>query len=779
VVRETKVGTPDRSRYRPKFEGELGSREKVDLDVIGKRQPRLDSPEKVSGRSLFADDVVLPGMLCGKVLRSRYAHARIKSIDTSKAEALPGVKAVLTAKDVGEIDVNGREPVFAKEWVTYIGEEVAAVAALDEKTAEAALALIEVDYEELPAVMTMRRALKEGAPLVNGVTEGNVWSDDVDNYGDPDAAFEAADYVFEEKYEAGVTHNLFAEFHVAVVDFSLPDKLTLYTPTQTSYLMQHALGPAFGLSISQVQIIHLNTGGAFSGRGSVRPHHYIAALLSRQTRRPVKVFATGDEEFLVCRALGENKYKMRMALAKDGTIKAFDMAAEMDGGAVGTEVGYFGWMAGLCNSWVFPLEGLRMRRRCVLTNNRPNFLGHGGLMLSTNAAIMQLINTAAKKMGRDPMDLLYQNAIEEGHVGLSGEWFASCGLKECIETVRKASDWDKRYGKLEPYHGLGVGIGSMAAGAKGAFRHDTSAVMVRVNEDGLCTVYTGIPDMGQGTHTTMAMIAAEVLGIDPEDMQVIAGDTDLTPVDVGAFAQRGTIQTGNAARNAALDARDQLAKVAAAKLEVEQDSLVFQGGKVYPEGAPDNAIAFEKLVYATLHGKEGRSVMGRGFYNSPLQFGTTSWSFGAQVCEVKVDPDTGEVEVIKVWVAHDLGRAINPLACEGQIDGQVYSAMSQILYEEVQTDAGLYLNPSRLEYKMPRTYEMPEIEYHLIETIDPFGPFGAKEIGEGIIVVSGGAIAAAVSDALGGEFMGEMPMAPWRVLKHVKKQQRAAAKTAA
>jgi 4-hydroxybenzoyl-CoA reductase subunit alpha len=772
TVRETKVGTPDRSRRRPRFEGELGSREKIDLDVIGKRQPRLDGPEKVSGRSIFADDVQLPGMLCGKILRSRYAHARILSLDTSKAEALPGVKAVITAKDIGEIDVNGREPVFASDAVTYIGEEIAAVAALDELTAEKALELIEIEYEELPAVMNMRRALKEGAPLVDGKTEGNLWSDDIDNYGEVEPAFETADYIFEEKYEAGVTHNLFAEFHVAVVDFSLPDKLTLYTPTQTSYLMQHALAPAFGLTLSQVQIIHLNTGGAFSGRGSVRPHHYIAILLSRETRRPVKIFATGDEEFLVCRALGENKYKMRMALKKDGTITAFDMEAEMDGGAVGTEVGYFGWMAGLCNSWVFPLEGLRMRRRCVLTNNRPNFLGHGGLMLSTNAAIMQLINTTAKKIDRDPIDLLYQNAIEEGHTGLSGEWFASCGLRECIETVRKASDWDNRYGKLESYHGLGVGIGSMAAGAKGAFRHDTSAVMVRVGEDGIVTVYTGIPDMGQGTHTTMAVIVAEVLGIDPNDMKVIAGDTDLTPIDVGAFAQRGTIQTGNAARNAALDAREQLTVYAAGKLEVDKDDLVFRGGKVYAQNAPDKSMGFEDLVYKTLHGKEGRSVMGRGFYNSPLQFGTTSWSFGAQIAEVKVDPDTGEVQVLKVWVAHDLGRAINPLACEGQIDGQVYSAMSQILYEEVQTDAGLYLNPSRLEYKVPRSYEMPEIDYHLIETIDPFGPFGAKEIGEGIIVVSGGAIAAAVSDALGGEFIGEMPMAPWRVLKHVKRVQR-------
>ena len=286
-------------------------------------------------------------------------------------------------------------------------------------------------------------------------------------------------------------------------------------------------------------------------------------------------------------------------------------------------------------------------------------------------------------------------------------------------------------------------------------------------------MYTGIPDMGQGTHTTMAIIAAEVLGIEADDVRLVAGDTDLTPIDIGAFAQRGTITTGNAVRNAALDVRNQIATVAAEKLQVDKDDLVFWKGKVSSASEPDKSLDFQTVVYGTLHGKEGRYLMGRGFYNSPLPFGTTSWSFGAQVAEVKVDPETGQVDLLKVTVAHDLGRAINPLAVEGQIDGQVYSAMSQVLYEEVVTDEGLNLNPSRLEYKMPRTYEMPEISYHLIETIDPYGPFGAKEVGEGPIVVAGGAIVAAVSDALGGIYMHEMPLTPWRVLRAIVSRDKA------
>lgn len=762
--------------------------QEAELSVVGKRQPRLDGPQKVTGRSVFTDDVVLPGMLAGKILRSQHAHARIVRLDTARAEALPGVKAVITAahatgmaasstESAGEaskrrtgkaIKLKTGESVFADQVVTYIGEEIAAVAALDEATAEKALDLIEVEYEPLPATMDSRRAVKPGAPQVNPEFPGNVWSEDIDNYGKPDEAFESADFVVEGKFEAGVTHNLYAEFHVAVVDFSRPDKLKVWTPTQTSYLMQHSLAPAFGLSLNQVQIIHLNTGGAFSGRGAVRPHHYVAALLSRETRRPVKVFSAGDEEFLIGRALGKNRYKTRIAANEDGTLKAFDMSCEMDGGAVGNEVGYFGWMAGLCNAWVFDLEGNRFRRKVILTHQRPNFLGHGGMMVSSNCAVMQLVAKVAKSLDMDPMDLLLKNAVEPGHTGLSGEVFASCGLKECIETVRRESGWDDKYGKLPPFHGIGVAIGAMASGAKGAFKHDTSAAMVRVGEDGLVTVYTGIPDMGQGTHTTMAMIAAEVLGIDANDMQLIAGDTDLTPIDVGAFAQRGTITTGNATRNAAIDARNQLAKHAAEKLETEPDNLVFRNGRVLRADDPNQSLSFKEVAYATLHGMEGRCVMGRGFFNSPLPYGTMAWSFDAQVAEVKVDPETGHIQVLKVTVAHDLGRTINPLAVEGQIDGQVFSAMSQVIYEELVTDDGLFLNPSRLEYKMPRTYEMPEISHHMIETNDPYGPFGAKEVGEGPVVVTGAAIIAAVSDALGGTLIPEMPMTPIRVLKAIR-----------
>jgi CO/xanthine dehydrogenase Mo-binding subunit len=771
--------------------------------AIGTRQPRLDGPIKVSGRALFTDDVRLPGMLHGKILRSRHKHARIVRLDTSKAEALPGVRAVITAADAKGIYATQNEPAICGTVTRYIGEELAAVAAIDEVTAARALDLIEVEYEVLPSVTTIRDSLKPDAPQVDPGFPGNIVSDNVDEYGAAEKAFSEADLIFEDKFVTRPTHNLFAEYHVCVADFSRPEKLEIWTPTQTAYLFQHSFARSFKLSLNQVRIVHLHTGGAFSGRGSVRPHHYIAALLSRKARRPVKVFASGDEEFLVCRTLGDNEYRLRTAVDRDGTVRAIDVEATLDGGGQGHALGYFGWMVGLCMTWIMDLEAIRFRRRVVLTNQRPNFLGHGGMMIGTNAGLMQQLQRIAAELGMDPIDLLLKNAVEKGHRGMTGEHFASCGLKECLEKVREASGWNDKYGKLPKWHGIGVSMGSMAAGARGAFKHDTSAAMVKVGEDGLVTVFTGIPDMGQGTHTTMAMIAAEVLGIRPADIRLIAGDTDTTPVDVGAFAQRGTIMTGNAVKNAAMDARNQLARNAAQFLEVPESELEFSGGKIFvkgtnpdssnpaddailpgtrsakgaetksaaPTGEKPTSVSFAKIAYGSLHSKEGRFVMGRGFYTTPVDYGTAAWSFGAQVAEVKVDPETGEVKVLKVWVAHDCGRAINPLAIEGQIDGQVYSAMSQVLYEECETDEGQYLNPSRLEYKMPRTYEMPEVEYIIVETNDPYGPFGAKEVGEGPIVVAGGAIAAAVSNAL-GTFLPEIPMTPYKVWREITRNSK-------
>ena len=377
------------------------------------------------------------------------------------------------------------------------------------------------------------------------------------------------------------------------------------------------------------------------------------------------------------------------------------------------------------------------------------------------------MDAVARDLGLDPIEFNLMNAVEKGHTTLHGTHYASCGLKECIEKTAKKTNWKKKYGKLPKLKGIGIGIGAMASGAKGMFKHDTSAAFVKLTEDGKLSMFIGLPDMGQSSHTAMAIIGAEVLGITPDDITVVSGDTDTDPFDIGAFTQRGTFNTGNAVKNACTDARDQLAKTAAEKLGVAESELVFRDHKVYPAGKPEQAVEFKQVVYDTLHSREGRSVMGRGFYNSPLERGTMAWSFGAQIAEVEVDPGTGVVKVEKVTAAHDVGRALNPRIVEGQIDGQVFSGMSQVLYEETIMEDGQVMNPSRLDYKMPRSFEMPEIDHIIVETIDPNGPFGAKEVGEGPIVCSMQAIANAITNAI-GEQITEMPITPWRVLRVLK-----------
>ncbi|MDP7092965.1 MAG: molybdopterin-dependent oxidoreductase, partial [Gammaproteobacteria bacterium] len=391
------------------------------------------------------------------------------------------------------------------------------------------------------------------------------------------------------------------------------------------------------------------------------------------------------------------------------------------------------------------------------------------------AGWMQHLNRVAEELGMDPAEFHLKNAVEPGHKAMEGSEFASCGLKECIRQAVERSGWKDKYGNLPAkdgkFRGIGIGIGAQASGSKGT-DNDTSAAMIKIADDGIVTLYTGIPDMGQGSHTVMSMIVAEVLGTEPEDIRLVQGDSDIVPFDWGAFSQRGTFMTGNAVKAAAEDARGQLAEIAGRELNASADEIEFHAGRAFVKSSPDRSMTFAEVVYKTLHSEEGRFVMGRGFFNSPKAFGALAFSFGCQIAEVEVDPDSGAVALLKVWAAHDIGRAINPLAIEGQLDGQVFSGMGQVLYEECRVEDGLVLNPSRLEYKLPRTYELPEVDYVLVETVDPYGPFGAKEVGEGPIVVSMSAIASAVMNAVGGNMVPEIPMTPWRVQRMLNVMRR-------
>jgi len=747
------------------------ARPKEDLAVVGKNWARLDGVDKVSGRSLFADDVRLPGMLFGKVVRSPHAHARVVSIDTTEAEAVPGVKAVITPEDAKGIYIGINQPLLPTENVTHVGHEVVAIAATSERIAAKAAALVKIEYEPLPSLHDLDKAIRDDALQLHAKAKGNIgWEQNVE-HGDVDSVFAECDVIREEKFITNASHNCYAEYHVCVADFTKTGKLTMWTPTQTALLFQKSLAAGFKLPDSDVRLLTLNSGGGFTGRTSTRPHHFLSALLSRKSGRPVRLRASGDEEFIMCRAGGKVVYRLKSGATKDGRLHAIEADVLFDTGAYIESQMIVTLLTSKYLHALYPLKASRYRGRLVHTNHLPYYFHHGGGIAQFQFALGQHMDGLAHDLGMDSVAFSLLNGVEEGYETPDGTRYASCGLKECIEKTAAKAGWQEKYGKLPKFKGIGIGIGAMASGAKGVFKHDTSAAMVKVTDDGKASLFIGLPDMGQSSHTTMAIIAAEVLGIRPDDIRVVSGDTDTDPLDVGAFTQRGTFNTGNATKNAAEDARDQLAKTAAKMLECEEAELVFRDGTVYPREAKDKAIPFKKIVYDTLHSREGRFVMGRGFYNSPLERGTMAYSFGAQIAEVTVDPGTGTVTVDKMTASHDVGRAINPRVVEGQIDGQIFSGMSQVLYEETLMEDGQVMNPSRLDYKMPRAYEMPEVEHIIVETIDPFGPFGAKEVGEGPIVCTMQAIANAVANAIDGR-VTEMPLAPWRVLRAVGNQEK-------
>jgi len=756
------------------------SKKNNNYSVVGTRQPRLDGVFKATGRSEFTDDVILPGMLHGKIVRSPIPSGKVLNIDTSKAEKLPGVKAVITHKDTGGLMLGSDQLVLCDEKVNCFGDEIAAVAAVDEDTATEAAELITVEYEPLKPLFSMTEATTEGTPVLHPHLDDN-YADDISlNFGDADRAFSEAEHIRTDEYTVNPTHSCFSEHHIVLADFSLPHKLTIWTPIQISFLTQMNMAMRFGLSESSVRIMNLNTGGAFCGRGGDKPHHYIAALLSRRTGKPVKIRCTADEEFLVFSGGGEYNFRLKTGVMKDGTLKAIEADLLVDCGAYMESQFLVIRFIGTTLQMLYKVEGTKYRGRLVYTNNSPYIFHHGTGMVALRFAFGSQLNLIAKDLGIDPVELRLKNAVEKGYTTLSKLRYDSCGLKECIKKVSSKSGWKKKYGKLPPYRGIGIGCGVIRSGGKGMLDHDTSAIFIKVEEDGKTALFTGLPDMGQGSHTAMAMIAAETLGVTADDIEVIAGDTSITPFDMGAVAQRGTFTTGNAVINACLDVRKQIAKTASKKLGVKPSSLIFREKKIYPKGEPEKAVPFEDMAYETLHSQEGRYVMGNGFYNPPTEAvdimssegnPALAYSFGAQIAEVEVDPETGVVKILKMTVAHDVGCAINPLAVEGQMDGQVFSGMGQTLFEECIIENGLIVNPSLLDYKLPRSFEIPEVDHIIVETVDPHGPFGAKEVGQGPIQCTTQAIANAVSNAIGYP-INELPLTPERVLKAINEKKR-------
>ena len=751
--------------------------------AIGTRIPALDAVAKVSGEAKFTNDLTLPEMLFGKILRSPHPHARILSIDTTRASRVAGVRAVVTGKDTLGIKYGTIEPfmdelALAVDKVRYIGDEVAAVAAVDEDTALEALDLIHVEYEPLPAVFTPEEAMEPGAPRLHDHVEDNISGKIRIPVGDVEKGFRESDHIFEDTFRSGwITHcNL--EPHVALATADLSGRLTVWCNTQVPFRFRDDLAKTLGLPLGMVRVIKPFMGGGFGARWEILAVDFCAALLARKTGKPVKIVYDRPEVFSASRRKVPMSVYLKTGVRKDGTLIAKHCRVIGDGGAyngLGPQIISSG-ATQLTNLYRF--EHLLYEAYHVYTNNPVTSPMRGFGNNTVRFADDSQLDRIARELNLDPVEIRLKNAIRQSDVTLLGAKMKSCGLGECIETVTQKTDFRSKHGKLGNGRGIGMAAAVYVSGAKIWVPHDSSSAFVKFNQDGSVSLLTGTADIGQGSTTVLAQLAAHELGVLPREVTVIAADTDVTPYDLGTYASRVTFIAGNAVLAAARDAKRQLFEAAAEKLEANPDDLELQNHSIQVRGAPHKSISICEAVKAALFSNKGIPIMGRGSYNPPTDYDpqvrkgsrTAAYAFGAQVAEVEVNRETGQVKVISLSAAQDCGFAINPMAVEGQVEGGVTMGLGQALFEDCFMEEGRTLNPSFAEYKIPSARDVPWIRTYLVESMEPEGPYGAKGIGEMPQLPTCPAIANAIYDAIGVQIK-TLPITPEKILAAISEQK--------
>jgi 4-hydroxybenzoyl-CoA reductase alpha subunit len=751
-----------------------------EYSVIGKKVRRVDGPEKVTGSAKYTFDINLPNMLYGKVLRSPHPHAKIISIDTSEAEKLPGVKAVVTGKDTpGKKNGIWRrfpelcdEEILCREKVRYIGDPVAAVAAIDEDTAEKALDYIEVEYEPLPAVYDPMEAISDEAPQVHEGVEANINLNRHIEWGNVDEAFKQCDHIREDYFTCSSQAHVCMETHDAVASYDYSDRLTVWTSTQSSYYIQRLLADMLDMREGDIRVIKPPTGGGFGSKFELDSAQFCAAVLSKKLRQPVKIVLTREEEFTTTKRRTPMYYSLKIGAKKDGTILAKEVRVLTEGGAYTAMGATALYLTGFFSSFPYKIPSYRFDGYRAYTNTAPTSAMRGfGAPQSTFVGESQIDNLAAD-LGIDPIDIRRKNGMTPNYEVPGQAYIQSCGLHQCLD---KIEEHIKKRGKLPPHHGIGVSAyGFMSGGIFNWFNtpYSFSSAVVRVNIDGKVDLFTGACDIGQGSDTTLSMICAEELGVRLDDIRIHAADTGICPPDLGAWGSRETLMNGNAVKMAAADAKRQILEFAAAKLKpnIVYD-LEIKDRWVHLVDRPERGLPFFDVVREAIRGKDGEAIMGRGHY-TPHRKGMISpaYSFGVQAAEVEVDPETGRYKLVNVITAHESGTVINPIGIEGQLEGAIHMAGGYGFCEDQPMDEGKILNPSIADYKIIRALDMPETEVLEIDTYEPEGPFGAKEAGEGLTNPTAGAIGNAVFHAAGVR-VNDLPITPERVFRALKEKQ--------
>ncbi len=758
--------------------------------VIGARGRKADSIRKAVGTEIYADDIALPRMAHGRILRSPFPHARIRSIDTSRAEALEGVFAVLVGAELPErycvIPWTPDEQALAADKARYVGDAVAAVAAVDEETAIRACDLIDVDYEVLQPVLTMAASLDAEAPLVHErdwkdrERKNNLCKKVELSFGEVDEQFEAADAVVEDRwFYEGSTHAPI-EPHCAVGSWSPDGQLTVWSATQVPHYLHRELARVLGLKQSKIRVIQPALGGAFGGKSEPFDLEFCVAALSRKTGRPVKILYTREEVFYAHRGRHPMDMRFKVGATKDGKLTAVQSDILIDGGAYHSFGMITTYYAGQLLPGPVNFPSYRFRARRVYTNKPccgPK-RGHGSVQprFGFECAMDEL----AEKIGMDPIQIRRRNAMVSGETTVNGQLVPSTGLAECLDSVAKASDWTQRWSRLPDGRGLGVACSMYISGtAYPVYPNEMpqSAVQLQGDRSGKITVFCGASDIGQGSDGMLAYIVSEETGVPPDDVFVVSSDTDLTPVDLGAYSSRITFMCGTACKEAALKLRGRMIAAMATHWDISDSQVgvalgfYFDKQDTARQAGIQEVLQLAEAATGTLGATGGyRTRKVGGDYRGGTIGASPAYSTTAHVAEVTVERESGIVRVDKVWVAHDCGRAINPVMVEGQIEGSVYMGYAEALMEaHVFDKRGLHTGPNLLDYPIPTSVETPDILAEIIQTIDPGGPYGAKEAGEGPLHPIIPAIANAIHDAVGIR-LRRMPFTPERVLAAIEAQ---------
>jgi 4-hydroxybenzoyl-CoA reductase subunit alpha len=765
-----------------------------ELRLVGTPFRRVDGRAKVTGATRYADDLSFPRMAYLKLVRSTVPHARIVSIDLEEARAIPGVLAFLTGKDLPEtfgiLPVSQDEHALCPDIVRFVGDPVVAVAAVSEDVAHQAALAVRIEYQTLPTIATIEEAIATPTPQLHAHADsGNLHKLLSMEFGDVDAGFEQADAIFEDTlFYEGNTH-LAMEQHATVAVPEDDDRVTVYSSSQTPHYLHRALTRVLGLPATRIRVVACPNGGGFGGKSDPFPHEIVAAKMALTLGRPVKIALTREEVFYCHRGRHPVLMKLRTGIKRheDGrvAITAQHLATALDGGAYGSYGVASTYYTGALQTVTYDLPNYRFDSVRALTNKPPCGPKRGHGTPQPRFGLEVQLDKIAVSQGMNPADLRLGMLVEPNTVTANWLKVGSIGLRRCIEAVVEGSGFRERWGQLPEGRGLGLACGSYLCGAGLPIYWNhmpQSGVQLKLDRSGGVAVFCGETEIGQGSDSVLAAIVAEVLGIALADIRLCVADTDLTPVDLGSYSSRVTLMMGHAARDAAEKARLQIATAVSRQLDIPLERLVFAEGRVFDAEAPasaDRGLSFADAVIVT----EARfGTLGTtGSYTPPRSPGryrgagvgpSPAYSYSAAVVEVEVDPETGLWRPLQVWMAHDVGKCINPVLVMGQIEGSVYMGLGEAMMEESAfrrlpkrlSNALVHKFPSMLEYKSLTFEEMPPVTSYIIEDPDPNGPFGAKEVGQGPLLPMMPACANAVWDAVGVR-VDQVPIAPHMVLK--------------